>query len=128
MATKEVLEYPIKIHKGVTYRREFVWQSKAENGTISPISLFGKTVVFKLAKAVEGNDFVLRSGAAATTLGSSVTLAGADNEKWILIISDEETMTFQTKSTRWSAIIENPDGTVDEMILNQPAEIETIYG
>lgn len=128
MAAKQVLELPIKLVKGITFRREFTWQSKADNGTISPNPLSGKKVILKITKVLDSDtDFVLDSDSPSAN-GSSITITDAAAGEFVLVISIADLETFSTKQTKWALLIENPDQTIDEILINQPAEVTSIYG
>jgi hypothetical protein len=85
--------YIITIIRGISLSLPFTY--KAPDGT--PIDLTGKEVVFKLKL-----DGVIHTYTSTpNTYGSVVTITDAVNGEFLVLVTDEETTTFDLITGRW---------------------------
>ncbi len=102
----------IKITIGHALSSSFVWRVK-DSSPVEYVNLTGKTLRLFI-KSGSRTLLTLQSGAAATALGSSLTITSAVGGAFNYRITDEETAVFRasTTHTRFYIEYEEPSGDI----------------
>lgn len=109
MAKKTTCEtgFTLTIFRGITVNLPWTW----EDADGLPTDLTGMSVVFKL----KHDDTVLEYTSVANTHGSVVTVTDAAGGEFTVLITDEETTSFEFDSGRWWLELHDGSGNIDLM-------------